>query len=76
MVVGQQCALTFQEIQKVGHLLEVGRHIGVVTAQMHIVELNLHDMGDAAAETAARARLRRIGSVGRRAAQRDGEQRG
>ena len=43
-MVGEQHTIVLNEIEQIGHLLEVGRHIGIVAAQMHIVELDMHDV--------------------------------
>jgi hypothetical protein len=40
-------AVILHEIEQIGHLLEVRWHIGIVAPQMHIVELDVHDMLDA-----------------------------
>jgi hypothetical protein len=32
-----------QEIQEMRHLLEIGRHIGVIAPEMNIVELKMND---------------------------------
>ena len=39
-------AVVLHEIEQIGHLLEVRRHIGIVPPQMHVVELDVHDMLD------------------------------
>jgi hypothetical protein len=55
-MVGQKCSVAFKEVQQIGHLLEVGGHIGVVAAEMDIVELNVDDVFDAVAEITLRQR--------------------
>jgi len=70
-MVGEERALVLEEIQQIGHLLEVGRHIRVVAAEMDIVELNVDDALDAVVELAAflmvtSARPRVLAFVGRR----------
>jgi hypothetical protein len=47
-MVGAQGSLVLKELQQVGHLLQVGRHIWVVAPQVHIVELNVDDVLDLA----------------------------
>ena len=56
-VIGQQRSLPFEEIQQVGHLFEVGRHVRVVAPKVHIVELDMDDVRDAIAELAVRIAL-------------------
>lgn len=59
MVIGEQSALILEEIQQIGHLFEVRRHIWVVAAEVDIIELDIDDVLDAIAETALR--LSRLG---------------
>jgi hypothetical protein len=62
--------VVFKEFQQVGHLLEVGRDIRTVAAQVNIVELNVDDVFDAIVEFTA------VFALGRacRLAERDGRQ--
>jgi hypothetical protein len=52
-VICEQGALVFEETQQVGHLLEIGRHVRIVAAEMDIVELDIDDALDAVVELAA-----------------------
>jgi len=45
-------ALVFEEVQQIGHLLEVRRHVRVVPTKMDIVELDIDDVLDAVIELA------------------------
>jgi hypothetical protein len=51
-MIGQKRTVAFEEFEQIRHLLEVGGHIGVVAAEMDIVELNVDDVLDAVTETA------------------------
>jgi hypothetical protein len=53
-MVGQKRSVSFEEVQQIRHLLEVGRDVRVIAAKMNIVELNVDDMLDAVAEIALR----------------------
>src|ERR1700730_16666540 len=44
VMVGEKRALLLQEMQQVGHLLKIRRHVRIVAAQMDIVELNVDDV--------------------------------
>ena len=52
-MVREQGALALEEIQEVGDLFEVRGHVGVVSAQMDIVELDIDDVLDPVPECAA-----------------------
>ena len=52
MVIGEQSALVLEEIQQIGHQLEIGRHIRIISAEMDIVELDMDDVLDAVVEPA------------------------
>jgi hypothetical protein len=54
VVIGEDRALLLKEIQQVGHLFEVGRHVRIIAAQMHIVELDIDYVLDAVGEMALR----------------------
>jgi hypothetical protein len=41
VVVGKESAIAFQEVEQVRHLLEVGRNVRVVSAEVDIVKLNV-----------------------------------
>jgi hypothetical protein len=62
MMVGQQCALTLEKIQKTWYLLEIRRYVRNVPAQMHVVELQVHDVFDSVAEIATCGRERWCGA--------------
>jgi len=49
MVVSQNDAVTFDEIEESRHLLEVGGHVRVVTRKMNVIELNVDDVFDVSA---------------------------
>ena len=40
------------EVQKIGHLLQVGRRIRIVAREMYIIELDVDDVFDSVAEVA------------------------
>src|SRR6185312_321102 len=46
VMVGEQGALLFEEIQQIGHLLEIGRDVRVVASQVNVVELKVDDVLD------------------------------
>jgi len=61
-MIGENRAFFLEKMQQVGHLLEIGGHIGIVAAQMNVVELDINDVLDALAarsELAARGVRRR-----------------
>jgi hypothetical protein len=66
----EQRALILEEIEQIGHLFEVGGHVGDVASQVDIIELEVDDMLDAIGETALAVTLH----CGRVAAERDGRQ--
>jgi hypothetical protein len=43
-MVGQNRPLTFEKVQQVGHLFEIGRHVGVIADEMRVIELNIDNM--------------------------------
>jgi hypothetical protein len=49
MIVCHQRAIVGDEVKQVGHLLQIRRHIGVVTLEVGIVELNVDHMLDVTA---------------------------
>jgi hypothetical protein len=51
-MLGEERALAFEKVQQIGHLFEIGRHIGIVATQMHIIELKIKDVLDTIAEVA------------------------
>jgi hypothetical protein len=53
-MIGENGALSAQEIEEVGYLLEVGWHVRIVAAEMHVVELDVDDVLDAVGEMASR----------------------
>jgi hypothetical protein len=53
-MVGQKRPVSFEEVEQIRHLLEVGRNVRVVAAKMNIVELNVDDVLDAVAEVTLR----------------------
>ena len=46
VVIAAHRAVVLQEIEQIGHLLEVRWHVGVVPPQVHVIELDVHDMLD------------------------------
>src|SRR5437660_9382868 len=43
-MVGENCPLAFEKVQQVGHLLEIGRNVGVIADEMRVIELNVDNM--------------------------------
>ena len=70
VVVREKRALTFEELQQIRHLFEVGRHVGYVAPQVDVIELEVDDVLDAIGEAALAVTLRR----GHWPAERDGRQ--
>ena len=54
MLVVAERPVVGQEVQEVGHLLQVGRDVGPVAEQVRVVELDADDVLDAVVERAAR----------------------
>src|ERR1700719_476270 len=46
MVIRHQHAIVRDEIQKVGHLFEIGGDVGIVASEVNIVELNVDNVLD------------------------------
>ena len=46
-MIGKKRALLLQEMEEIGHLLEIRRHVRIVAAKVDIVELEINDMLDA-----------------------------
>ena len=44
VVMRDERPLVSQEIEEIGHLLDVGRNVGVVARQVHVVELHVDDV--------------------------------
>jgi hypothetical protein len=44
VVLGEQCSIGGEEAQQVRHLLQVGGHIRVIASEVHVVELNVHNI--------------------------------
>jgi hypothetical protein len=66
VVIGEQSALVLEEIQQIGHLLEVRRHIWVIAAQVDIIELDIDDVLNTVSEMAlALTRVRSSGPAER-----------
>ena len=68
-MVSEQRAIILEEIQQIGDLLEVGRHVRVVPTEMDIVELDVDDVLDAISEAAgffARGRRSGVGTKTKR----------
>jgi hypothetical protein len=72
-MVGQKGPVPFEKVKQIGHLLEVGRHVGVVAPEVNIIELEVDDMFYPVAEIAT---LRRRGISGRDESRRCREERG
>jgi hypothetical protein len=51
-MVSEEGSLTFEKVQQIGDLFEIRGDIRIVTAQMHVVELNINDVLDAVSELA------------------------
>jgi hypothetical protein len=49
-------AVVLHEIEQIGHLFEIRWNIGIVAPQMHIVELDVHDLFDLAGGSLQAAR--------------------
>jgi hypothetical protein len=49
VVVREHGAILLHEVEQMGHLFEIGRHVAVVAPQMRIVELDMDDVLDLAA---------------------------
>ena len=45
-MIGHQHAIARDEIQKVGHLFEIGGDVGIVASEVNIVELNVDNVLD------------------------------
>jgi hypothetical protein len=52
VAVGEHDAVVLQDVEQIGQLLHVGGDVGIVAAQMHVVELQMDDVPDAVAERA------------------------
>jgi hypothetical protein len=52
VVVREKCPVVLEEIQQIGGLLEVGRHVRVVAPKVDIVEMDVDDVLDAVIELA------------------------
>ena len=63
VAVAQEGAVVLEEVQQVRHHLQVGRDVGVVPEEVHIVERELHHVLDPVAEVAGR---RAVGGDGGR----------
>ena len=61
VMVRHQIAVALDEIEQVGHLLEIRRHIRVVTDEMRVVELNVDHVLVVALQLATVGRLRSRG---------------
>ena len=55
-MIGEKCPMAFEEVQQIRHLFEIGGNIGVVSAKMDVVELNIDDVLDAVPEVTLRPR--------------------
>src|SRR6185437_3439614 len=53
VVVGRERAVVLEEVQQAGHHLQVGRHIGVITEEVHVVKGEFDDVLDPVAQLAA-----------------------
>ena len=45
-MVAEQDAVALDEVEQIGHLLEVGRDVGVVAGEVRVVELDVDDVLD------------------------------
>ena len=45
-MIGEECTVLFEEAQEIGHLFQVRRHVRIVPAKMHVVELDVDDALD------------------------------
>jgi hypothetical protein len=52
VVVGQERSVVLEEVEQVRHHLQVGRDVGVVTEEVHVVEADLDHVLDAVAQMA------------------------
>src|SRR5450755_1546381 len=46
VMIAAHRAIVLHEVEQVGHLLEVRRHVGIIPPQVDVVELDMHDMLD------------------------------
>jgi hypothetical protein len=46
VIPGIEHAILFNKVKKIGHLLEIGRHIGVITGEMDVVEFHINHVLD------------------------------
>ena len=49
MVTGMECAVLLDEVQQVGHLLEVGGNVRVVAGEVYVVEFGVDYLFDLSA---------------------------
>jgi hypothetical protein len=54
MVIGEQRAVPFQEIEQAGDLFQVRWYVGIVAPEMHVIELYFNHVFDAGAQVACR----------------------
>ena len=52
VMFSKERALVFEEVQQIGHLLEVGGHVRVVAPKVDVVELDVDDVLDTVIELA------------------------
>jgi len=63
VVIGEQHSVALEELQQIGHLLQIRGHVRVIAAQVHVVELDLDHVLEARGEPAGRL-LRIVAVVG------------
>lgn len=65
MVIGEESAVAFEEAEQPGHQLEVGGHVGIVSVELEMAELQVDDVLDVAASGVEFAiDFRRFGGFG------------
>jgi hypothetical protein len=65
VVIGGEDAVVHKEVEKVGHLFEVGRNVGVIAGEMDVIELNVNDVFDFTTRRLERALTSYAGRCGR-----------
>jgi|HubBroStandDraft_2_1064218.scaffolds.fasta_scaffold05782_5 hypothetical protein len=66
VVIGGEDAVVHKEVEKVGHLFEVGRNVGVIAGEMDVIELNVNDVFDFTTRRLERALTSYAGRCGGR----------
>ena len=64
VMVGEKCPLTFEKVQQVGHLFEIGRYVRVIADEMRVIELNIDNVLYFPVGRVQRARILSFGDAG------------